>query len=90
MEVCINGCNVILTDTNSVIEWKKKTENEINRLNYELEEKKELLKDIYKYLYENCNHEIVEDYVDQMKGYKLSVPIKYCEKCELSFNQKLK
>ena len=27
MEVCINGCNVILTDTDSVIEWKKKTEN---------------------------------------------------------------
>ena len=85
MEVTVNNAKVILTDIGSVIEWKVKTENEVNRLTQTLKEKKETLDDIYKYLYKNCEHEIVNDFVDQMDGYKLAVPIKYCKICELTF-----
>lgn len=88
MEVTVNNAKVILTDIGSVIEWKVKTENEVNRLTQTLKEKKETLDNIYKYLYKNCEHEIVNDFVDQMEGYKLSIPIKYCTKCNLTFNQK--
>ena len=85
MEVTVNNAKVILTDIGSVIEWKVKTENEVNRLTQTLKEKKETLDDIYKYLYKNCEHEIVNDFVDQMDGYKLAVTIKYCKICELTF-----
>ena len=85
MEVTVNNAKVILTDIDSVIEWKKKTEREVNSLTHTLKEKKETLDNIYKYLYKNCKHEIVNDFVDQMDGYKLAVPIKYCKICELTF-----
>ena len=88
MDVTVNNITVTLTDISSVIEWKEKTEREVNKLTHALKEKKETLDDIYKYLYKNCKHEIVNDFVDQMEGYKLSIPIKYCTKCNLTFNQK--
>lgn len=87
VKVKVNGCTVILDSMDCILEWKRKTESQINKLNYELNEKKEELDNIYKYLYENCKHEIVQDYVDQMDGYKLSIPIKYCTKCELTFTK---
>ena len=87
MEVKFNGTTIVLHDMNSILEWKHKLESNINKLNYELEEKKEELNNIYKYLYKNCKHEIVQDYIDHMDGYKLSIPIKYCTKCELTFTK---
>ena len=88
MEVTVNGCKVMLNDIGSIKEWKEKTESEIHRLEIQISDKKEILNDIYKYLYTHCKHEIVNDYVDQMEGYKLSIPIKYCTKCNLTFNRK--
>ena len=88
MDVTVNNVKVRLNDMSSIIEWKEKTEKEVDRLNYIIKEKKETLDDIYKYLYRNCKHEIVNDFVDQMDGYKLSIPIKYCTKCNLTFNRK--
>ncbi len=88
MDVSVNNITVTLTDISSVIEWKEKTEREVDRLTHKLKEKKETLDDIYKYLHKNCKHEIVHDFVDQMDGYKLSIPITYCTKCNLSFNKK--
>ena len=35
---------------------------------------------------DNCKHEWELDFIDSMEGYKLSQPIKYCKKCELTDN----
>ena len=39
---------------------------------------------VKKYIYDNCNHEWINDNIDQMEGYKQSISIKYCDKCLLT------
>ena len=52
----------------------------------DLEENETELKKLKQFLRLNCKHNWVSDHVDLMKGYRESVPIKYCEICELNFN----
>tara|TARA_Y100000389_G_C17426222_1_gene499690 strand:- start:177 stop:398 length:222 start_codon:yes stop_codon:yes gene_type:complete len=50
-----------------------------------LYEKEELLKKSINLLQNSCEHEIIVDFIDKMDGYKESVMIKYCKKCEKTF-----
>lgn len=84
MEVVINDCIVEINELPDIISFKNKTYQEIVNLKEELKEKQEVLDNVEKYLYANCNHQWVTDSIDSMKNYKLGQIIKYCEICELS------
>ena len=59
-------------------------EGEIKDLKKILEEKTTLLNKLKIELINTCNHDWETDFVDSMKDYKLSIPIRYCRKCELT------
>jgi len=84
MEVVINGCIVEINELPDIISFKNKTYQEIVNLKEELKEKEEDLKKANIYLKYNCDHNWVTDSIDQMKGYKQGIIIKYCENCELT------
>jgi len=84
MNVVVNGCHVCITDLPGIISFKKKTYMEIVNLREELKEREEDLKTAETYLLFNCEHNWVTDSIDNMKGYKQCVAIKYCTECELS------
>ena len=84
MEVVINGCIVEINELPDIISFKNKTYQEIVNLKEELKEKEADLKKAKTYLKYNCKHNWITDSIDQMKGYKQGIIIKYCEKCELT------
>ena len=59
-------------------------EDEITNLKLELDKQEIMLREKKKELIEICNHKWERDYIDSMKGYKLSQPIRHCLKCELT------
>ena len=59
-------------------------EEEIKNLKIKLQEKKNELRETKKELIEICKHEWEYDFIDSMKEYTLSQPIRYCLKCELT------
>jgi hypothetical protein len=85
MEIVINGCIVEINGLPDIISFKNKTYQEIVNLKEELKEKEADFKKAETYLKYNCNHNWITDSIDQMKGYKQGIIIKYCEKCELTF-----
>ena len=48
-------------------------------------EKENNLKKINNEIINSCTHEWIVDYIDKLDGYKESVMIKYCKKCEQNF-----
>ena len=84
MEVMINGCRVEINGLPDIIAYKKRLYQEVVNLREELKEKEADLKKANTYLKYNCNHNWITDSIDQMKGYKQGIIIKYCEKCELT------
>lgn len=71
--------NEILYELQSIIE------NEIKQTKDVLFEKENYLKKITLLIQKNCEHEIITDYIDLLNGYRESVMIKYCKKCEKTF-----
>ena len=66
-----------------VLAHKKIIERDIWSLGYKLSERKELVEKINKYIQNECEHEFVIDFVDDMNNYhKGSQKIIYCNKCE--------
>ena len=59
-------------------------ELEIKNLKLEIEQKASTISELNIAIIENCNHEWVNDFVDSMFPYRLSQPIRYCTKCELT------
>lgn len=59
-------------------------EREIQTLKSELEEKENKLRVTISNLIKVCDHSWVDDHIDLLDGYKLSQPIRYCVKCELT------
>ena len=86
MNIVINGCFVQISDLPDIIAFKKKTYQQIVNIREELKDKEDDLKIAEDYLLVNCEHNWVTDSVDSMKGYKQSIPIKYCTECELNAN----
>ncbi len=72
-------------DNTILYNLKLTLEKEIKQTKDIIFEKEEILKSINKLFQENCNHQIITDYIDQIDGYKESIQIKYCEKCEKTF-----
>ena len=85
MEIIVNDCRVTLSNLDSIISYKKKLSQSVFNLETELKEKQEELKRVKLFLRRNCNHNLVVDSIDSMKGYKQGIVIKYCDKCELNF-----
>ena len=66
-----------------VLAHKKIIERDIWSLGYKLSERKELVEKINKYIQNECEHEFIIDFVDDMNNYhKGSQKIIYCKKCE--------
>lgn len=59
-------------------------EEEIKNLKSKLQEEEKKLRETKNELIEICDHEWEVDFIDSMKGYKLSQRIRYCLKCELT------
>ena len=65
---------------------KKSIDDDIFNFKNMLYEKELLLKEITEYIQNNCNHDIITDYIDKLEGFKESICIKYCKLCEKTFN----
>ena len=39
-----------------------------------------------KYMCYKCDHNWIDDNIDCLDGYKLSIPIRYCLYCEMNYN----
>jgi len=59
-------------------------ERAIQQLKIELEKKENQLQETIYNLINVCKHKWEDDYIDSLDGYKLSRPIRYCAKCELT------
>ena len=86
MEIEENGACISLNTFDGVLEYKRKTENKIAYLEIALKEEKEKLEKFNKYMCYKCKHSWIDDHIDCLEGYKLAVPIRYCEYCELNYN----
>tara|TARA_Y100000996_G_scaffold411316_1_gene395235 strand:+ start:1141 stop:1389 length:249 start_codon:yes stop_codon:yes gene_type:complete len=64
---------------------RDKLTDEIHSLNNELFEKKLRLNTVMNIIRKNCEHVWITDYIDSINGYKESQMIKYCEKCEATY-----
>lgn len=85
MEIQENGSCILLNTFDGVLEYKRKTDNRIVQLELALKEEKEKLEKFNKYMYYKCEHSWVDDHIDCLEGYKLAVPIRYCEHCEMNY-----
>ena len=86
MEVIINNCAVKISGLSDIISYKKRLYQDIVNLKEELKDKESELKRVETYLKYNCKHNWIIDSIDQMKGYKRCVTIKYCSECELTIS----
>ncbi len=59
-------------------------EEEVRNLKVEIEKKQKSINTLNIKIINNCDHEWENDFVDSMMPYKLSQPIRYCIKCELT------
>ena len=73
-------------DTKFLIQLRDTLEREYLTLKNIVEDKKDNLDYLTSLINRVCNHEWVEDTIDQIKDYKLSQKIKYCSKCSLTNN----
>lgn len=85
MEIEENGACISLNTFDGVLEYKRKTENKIAHLEIALKEEKDKLEKFNKYMCYNCEHSWVDDHIDCLDGYRLAVPIRYCENCEMNY-----
>lgn len=69
-----------------IINYKNYLEREIISMENKLKDYSVEFENVKTFILNNCKHEWINDNVDQMEGYKLSVPIKYCNKCYLTNN----
>ena len=67
-----------------LLKIKKQIESDLFFLDYEVESKKELLKEINETIMKNCEHNWITDYIDIHPD--RTERIIYCEKCELTKN----
>jgi len=74
-------------ETNSIqhiINYKNYLEREIISMENKLKDYSAEFENVSTFILNNCKHEWINDNIDQMEGYRLSVPIKYCNKCSLT------
>ena len=86
MEIEENGSCILLNTFDGILEYKRKTSNNIARLEIELKEEKEKMEKFNKYMCYKCDHNWIDDNIDCLDGYKLSIPIRYCLYCEMNYN----
>ncbi len=70
-----------LSDLKNMLYFKNE---EIKQLKNLIEKKETVMTALKTEIINNCNHEWENDFIDSMEGYKLSIPIRYCIKCELN------
>ncbi len=70
-----------LSDLKNMLYFKNE---EIKQLKNLIEKKETVMTKLKTEIINNCNHEWENDFIDSMEGYKLSIPIRYCIKCELN------
>ena len=70
-----------LKELKNILYFKKE---EIKQLENLIEKKESTITELKTKIINNCNHEWENDFIDSLEGYKLSVPIRYCIKCELN------
>ena len=85
MEIEENGSCILLNTFDGILEYKRKTSNKIARLEIALKEEKEKMGKFNCFLSNTCSHSWIDDHIDSMAGYKLSIPISYCEYCEMNY-----
>ena len=85
MEIEENGAKIILNRIDTILEFKRKSSNKIAQLQIALKEEKEKLHKFNSFLSNTCSHSWIDDHIDSMAGYKLSIPIRYCEYCEMNY-----
>jgi len=66
--------------------YKENIIQEIREMKDMIYYKEELLQKITDQIQSDCEHEIITDYIDLMDGYRESVKINYCKKCEKTFH----
>ena len=71
-----------------IINYKNYLEREIISMEHKLKDYTIEFENVKTFILNNCKHEWVNDNIDQMEGYKLSTPIKYCNKCQSTYNTK--
>ena len=69
-----------------IINYKNYLEREIISMENKLKDYSVEFENVKTFIFNNCKHEWINDNIDQMEGYRLSVPIKYCNKCCLTDN----
>ena len=80
-----NTYNNSNTNNNILFLCKENIIQEIREMKNMIYYKEELLQKITHQIQTDCQHEIVTDYIDLMDGYRESVKINYCKKCEKTF-----
>ena len=85
MKIEENGAKIVLNRIDTILEFKRKSSNKIANLEIELKEEKEKLVKFNSFLSKTCSHSWIDDHIDCLDGYKLSVPIRYCEHCEMNY-----
>ena len=70
-----------LKELKNILYFKKE---EIKQLENLIEKKETNMTELKTNIINNCDHEWENDFIDSLEGYKLSVPIRYCIKCELN------
>jgi hypothetical protein len=71
-------------DLQGLVSLRQQITRDIANLEQASDEKRMQIDCINKFLLERCDHDWVTDYIDHMKGYRLSEMIIYCAHCELS------
>jgi len=69
-----------------IINYKNYLEREIISMENKLKDYSVEFESVKGFILNNCEHEWINDNVDQLEGYRLSVPITYCSKCYLTNN----
>ena len=75
----IENSDDIYSPMDIVLEHKKIIERDIWSLGFKLQERKELVEKINKYIQSECEHDFIIDFIDSIKNYdKGSQKIVYC------------
>jgi len=64
-----------------IINYKEYLEREILSMKNKLEDYNIEFENVKIFILKNCNHNWVNDNIDQMEDLKESIPIKYCDIC---------
>ena len=64
-----------------IINYKEYLEREIISMKNKLEDYNIEFENVKIFILKNCNHNWVNDNIDQMEDLKESIPIKYCDIC---------